>query len=218
MPSNASDIFKGHCQVFLVPCCRVAHVTTICWCCILEKKLFDTCQNFSEFPYWKGGWLMLGFTWSPQQLLHHYAKVKDPYEKRNSVSCYKSPIQNTCFLFWVLLPTFSVTFLKAHHLSLLQFPSHPFPYASCELFDDIVIQRNFKHLHCFSKTFFSVQTFSTSHTTYHPGKPRRNQEVVHCGRLCIRLHVAVDIPVLLQLDPKSTEVEELYFTSAQTSL
>lgn len=171
-----------------------------------------------EFPYWKGGWLMLGFTWSPQQLLHHYAKVKDPYEKRNSVSCYKSPIQNTCFLFWVLLPTFSVTFLKAHHLSLLQFPSHPFPYASCELFDDIVIQRNFKHLHCFSKTFFSVQTFSTSHTTYHPGKPRRNQEVVHCGRLCIRLHVAVDIPVLLQLDPKSTEVEELYFTSAQTSL
>lgn len=38
----------------------------------------------------KGGWLLLGFTWSSQQLLQHYAKMRDPYEKRNCFLVMKS--------------------------------------------------------------------------------------------------------------------------------
>lgn len=34
----------------------------------------------------KGGWLIPGFAGSLQQFLQHYAKMKDPYEKRGSIS------------------------------------------------------------------------------------------------------------------------------------
>lgn len=53
-----------------------------------------------------------------------------------------------------------------------------------------------------------MQIFSTSHTTDHAEESQRTQGALRCRRLCIRLLIAVDISLLLQLDPKSAEVEK----------
>lgn len=125
-----------------------------------------------------------------------------PIRKEAVFSCNKNPSQNTCFVFWVLLPSYSMTFLKAWHLPLLLFPSHP-PRVCCVLF---IILPSKGILNAF---IISKHWFVRVHKSLVPTSPLvdswRNQWAAHCRKLCSRLHM---VALLWQLDLKSTEVEE----------
>lgn len=74
----------------------------------------------------------------------------------------------------------------------ISFPS--FSICMLSTLHGVIIQRNFKCFH-YSKAmiFLCVPVFSTRHTTCYPEESQRNQCLVHCRRLCIRPHIAVDI-------------------------
>lgn len=153
--------FKGHCQVLLIQCPDGAWVPTLCWCWVLRKRSFDTYQNFSEFMFWER-WLATSCVCGvPAAVL--LLRWGIPIRREAIFYCNKHPSQNTCFVFWILPPAFSMTFLKTWHLPLLLFPSHP-PCVCC-LFFIILPSKGILNSFIISKPWFvcvCAQIFSTS--------------------------------------------------------
>lgn len=133
-----------------------------------------------------------------------------PVRREAVFSCNKNPSKNICFVFWVLLPAFSVTFLKTHHFPLLSFPSHP-PCVCCVLFI-ILSSKRILNAFIISQHWFVCLCKSLAPIS-HLEDSWRNQWAAHCRKLCGRLY---RVALLWQLDPKSTGVEEFHITSAQT--
>lgn len=160
----------------------------------------------------KGGWLMLGFTRSPQQLLQHYTKMRNPCEKKKSVFLLWKPQPEHLVCVLILTTNLFCDLPQDTMSSSASVSFRPSRCVCCELLM-ILLSKGILSAFIISKQWgFCVQIFSTSHTTYHPEESWRNEWAVHCRRL----HIAVDISAFTA-DPKSAEVEEFYITSAQTS-
>lgn len=78
MQSNGSYFFKGDCQVLLKNAAMLhvsqPYVGAVCW----GRDRLTSAKISGSFLIGKGGWLMIWFTLSPQQLLQRYAETRVP--------------------------------------------------------------------------------------------------------------------------------------------
>lgn len=212
MQSNGSYFFKGDCQVLLKNAAMLhvsqPYVGAVCW----GRDRLTPAKISGSFLIGKGGWLMIWFTLSP----HSYfsAMLRQEFPRRR---IFFLQDQNTWLLFWVLLPTFSMTFLKATCLSLLPFPSHPSPYACCQLFM-VSLSKGILNVSIIPKQWFFCVCQSLAPDIQHVTQrsPKETNALSTVGSSVLGLTL-LWIFLLLEFDPKSTEVEEFYTTSAQIS-
>ena len=157
VPSNAREFFKAHWQVLLIQCHNVAHVPTLCWCCVLGKRLFDTVvgawQNFWEFHYWKR-WLADAWLYTvPSTVTSALCQDEGSLWEKRLFSCCRNPARTpgfcseSCYQPFLWISSRHNTFLGFHFLPNLF-------HVRVVNSSWYIIQRNFKQFNYFKAMIF----------------------------------------------------------------
>lgn len=132
VPSNARDFFQR-----ALP----GIADTMLWCCTCHNPML-VLNSEEEIVWYLPKFLKVYFLEKVagcclclQDPCNSYCSIMLGIPMRREVvfSCNKNCSQSICFVFWVLVPSFSMSFLKTSQLPLLLFASHP-PCACCVLF------------------------------------------------------------------------------------